>query len=628
MMFNPVKKKKPLGELLLEAGLITKTDLAQAVAKLKESNMRMGELLVKLKMVTEFDIVRTLTNQLGVEYIHLETASIDPEAIALVPEKIAKKYLCIPVTSNKQQISLAMADPLDYECIKDIGFKSELEVLPLISTRKEILNAIKQNYDMSDSLEEILHASDNKQSSFIEIQPVSAPVQVAPSEDLKKKSQMAPIVRMFNLVLMKAIRTRASDIHFDPQKANLLIRFRVDGILQNEMTLPKWAQSAIVSRIKILASLDISERRLPQDGAIRVKLDERDIDLRVSTLPTHYGEKVVIRILDQSSVLLGLDRLGFSEKDLEKMRQMCQKRQGILLVTGPTGSGKTSTLYALINMLRSETVNIMTVEDPIKYDIDGLNQVQVNPDIGLTFAIALRSILRQDPNVVMIGEIRDLKTAEIAFRAAMTGHLVISTVHTNDAPATITRLIDMGIPRYIVSSTLVGIIAQRLVRKICVECKVDLSSSENEQNGAPQVVRGKGCPQCHQTGFRGRIGTFEVLPIEEKIKEVIALGGSDDEIRHVAEDQGLSTMAEDGLSKVYKGITTLEEVQRVVEVVADIVRPCPECQGEIHADFMICPHCKYDIQSKCAQCKKKIKATWLACAYCKTEIVSVTKGYN
>jgi len=618
---------------LLQAGLITQSDLERAIEEQRRSGKRMGESLVNLNIVTEVDIAKSLASQLRMEYINLETASIAPDSTALVPEEIALKYVCMPTKVEKRQLFLAMDNPLDYECLKDIGFRCNYEIKPCISTRGEILSAIKRHYNLKDSIDEILQKN-NAEGGELEIVATGTSTQITPDEDLKKKSQMPTIVRLFNQVFMNAMKARASDIHLDAQRLSLSVRFRVDGILRGKMTLPKWVQGALVSRIKVLASLDISERRLPQDGAIRVKHDNRDIDLRVSTLPTQYGEKVVIRILDQSTVPPSMKHLGLSNKDLKKTDDFSKKRQGILLVTGPTGSGKTSTLYALINQLRSEKINIMTVEDPIEYNLEGLNQVQVKPEIGLSFANALRSILRQDPNVIMLGEIRDLETAEIAFRAAMTGHLVISTIHTNDSISTITRLLDMGIPRYLISSSVIGIISQRLVRKICERCKIEMARSEKELErlnsrfkwkGEGQASRGKGCSFCGHSGFCGRLGLFEVLPFSTSLKEMIASGGSEEELRQVAEGQGLSAMGEDGIEKVEKGLTTLDEVIRVVEVDEVSQAHCPQCKNPVDIDFMACPYCKFDLKLRCVSCKKRLKAGWSICPYCRTEMTALPR---
>ncbi len=627
-MKNSNIRKRRLGELLLSAGVITQSTLEIAVKEQKKTGKRIGDVLIGLNFVTEFDIATTLSNQLKIEYIQLDTAIIEPDAIATVPEQIARKYRCIPLHVSKNQLSLVMADPLDFDCLKDIGFKSGREVRAFISTEGEISNAIQQHYNLDDSLEDILDET-NKPAGFIEILPAVSVSQVSPSADLMEKSQRAPIIRLFNLIFTSAIKNRASDIHLDSQQYNLLVRFRIDGILREEMNLPKWSQGALVSRIKILASLDISERRLPQDGAIRARYENRDIDLRVSTLPTQYGEKVVIRILDQATGPLKIDGIGLSESHLREIFSFSKRHQGILLVTGPTGSGKTSMLYSFIHHIRSKKINIMTVEDPIEYNIGGLNQIQVKPSIGLTFANALRSILRQDPNVIMLGEIRDLETAEIAFRASMTGHLVISTLHTNSAISTISRLEDMGIPRYLISASIIGIISQRLVRTICKKCKEENIPTEKEvnhllpllrTNGKDIYYRGKGCSRCNQSGFYGRTGIYEILPFSTKVKEVISSGGSEESISEVAKNLGFKRMIEDGLAKVEKGVTTFDEVLRVIEVEDEARAFCPHCKKVIHLDFIACPYCEADVHLNCVSCGKHLQEDWSICPYCRTRV--------
>ncbi len=646
-MDDTVFTKKRFGELLVDAGLITSAELHQAMERQRLTGKRIGESLISLKIVSEFDIAKTLSDQLKIEYIELKPDDVQAEAIAEVPHTVAIKYNCIPIKKDAGFLTVAMVDPLDYDSMKDIGFHCNLEVKPVVSTRTEILEAIKYYYKLDESIEDMIRAASSDTDFFdgekIEIAPLATDAPVLRTDDLKQKSETAPIVRLFNLIFVMAMKARASDIHLDPHKDKLSVRYRVDGVLITDRYLQRELQAGLVSRIKILASLDISERRLPQDGAIRVKYNNRSIDLRVSTLPAHYGEKVVIRILDQSASPPGMEGIGLTGENLKKMTQFLKKRQGILLVTGPTGSGKSSTLYSFINQIRSEKLNIMTVEDPIEYDIDGLNQIQVKPEIGLTFANCLRSILRQDPNVIMLGEIRDLETAEIAFRAAMTGHLVISTVHTNTAISTVTRLIDMGIPKYLVSSVIIGVVGQRLVRTICKRCRVEVRHPEadTEKPGRKTVkgenrnavdaektgpFRGEGCLSCNHTGFFGRIGIFEILPFESTIKEAVLMGGSEEEVKKAALKQGYKSMGDDGLEKVRLGETTLEEVHRVIDIQDEIPLLCPGCQKSIHADFIVCPHCKYDIQLSCPGCRKHLQPDWLACPYCGDESHGALKG--
>jgi len=623
--------KKRVGDLLYQAGLITESDLKRALEEHKKTGKRMGETLIAMRVTTEFDIAKVLASQLGIQYVSVDSMPVEPDAVSLIPESLARKYVCLPIHFDRKYLTVAIVDPLDYEAIKDIGFHSGLEIKPLISTRKEILDAIEQHYKLDSSVEGILaETTDIVRAANLEIIPTITANDMTSVAYLEKKSQMAPIVKLVNLILLKAINERASDIHIEASRSNLSVRFRVDGILREDMRLPKWVQGALISRIKILSALDIAERRLPQDGAIRVKLENKDIDLRISTIPTHLGEKVVIRILDQSNIAVDLEALGFMKKDLQQVIHLSQKRKGILLVTGPTGSGKTTTLYAIINKIRSEAINITTVEDPIEYNLEGINQIQVKPEIGLTFANCLRSILRQDPNVILIGEIRDLETAEIAFRAAMTGHLVISTLHTNDSFSSITRLIDMGVPRYMVSSSVAGIIAQRLVRQICPKCKTRVDATEENLKKLNirttsidnlNFYHGAGCSYCKNTGFYGRLGIFEVLQFKPKLKEIIASGGSEAEIRIFAQNQNLSSMGDDGINKVKTGVTTIEEVLRVIEVEEDVRILCPQCEKPIHLDFIVCPYCRCEVQTSCPTCNKLVQADWTMCPYCKRDLV-------
>ena len=623
--------KKSIGALLCQAGMITETDLIKALEEQKKTGKKIGETLIDMRVTTDFDIAKTLASQFGIQYVSLDSVPVEPDAVALIPEALARKYIVLPIHFDRKYLTVAMNDPLDYESIKDIGFRSGLEIKPVMSTRKEILDAIEQHYKLDSSVEGILaETTDIVREANLEIIPNISANDMTSDAYLKKKSQTAPIIRLVNLILLKAINERASDIHIEASRSSLSVRFRVDGILREDMKLPKWSQGALVSRIKILASLDIAERRLPQDGAIRVKLENKDIDLRISTIPTQFGEKVVFRILDQSNVAVNLEVLGFMQEDLQQVIQLSQKRKGILLVTGPTGSGKTTTLYGIINRIRSEAINIVTVEDPIEYNLEGINQIQVKPEIGLTFANCLRSILRQDPNVILVGEIRDLETAEIAFRAAMTGHLVISTLHTNDSFSSITRLIDMGVPRYIVSSSVVGIISQRLVRQICPKCKTKSEATEEYREKLNisrlsvdnlNFYHGAGCSYCKNTGFYGRLGIFEVLQFKPRLKEIIASGGSEAEIKAFAQNQNISSMGDDGINKVKAGVTTIDEVLRVIEVEEDIRILCPQCEKPIHLDFIVCPYCRCEVQTSCPTCNKLVQADWTMCPYCKRDLV-------
>ncbi len=616
--------KKRLGDVFVEIGSLTAEHLKWALDEQKKTGKRLGEMLIHLQLITEGQMAQGLASQLGVKYVELASLPIDAALTQLVPESLARRHLVMPIEIHHKKVTMAMVDPLDYQAINDLRFYTGMAIHPVIASRSDILDAIGKYYGGG--------ISGAKEISGFEKGPVETTVDVlsdlsesdilnAETRSLEKRGHLAPTIQLTNSIFDKAVMLRASDIHIEPRQNDFRIRFRVDGLLAEAMKLPKWAQNPLVSRIKILAKLDISERRLPQDGAMRVMVDNREVDLRVSTLPTLYGEKVVIRILDQSKMFFGLDQIGFLERDVQTIKNMLKKRKGMILVTGPTGSGKTTTLYAAVNHLKSETSNLTTIEDPVEYTISGINQVQINPEIGFTFAAALRSILRQDPNVIFVGEIRDLETAEIAFRAALTGHLVLSTLHTNDAAATITRLIDLGVPRYIVSSAVVGIVAQRLVRRICQKCTPPPETNEPYLYPVSEeepLFQKKGCGVCSGTGFLGRIGIFEILTLSTKLKELISSGATDQELRSAA--SGMATMEEDGFEKVRRGWTTAEEVIRVIEKEEVFKNFCPKCNRPMHMDFLICPYCECVSPYVCLECGKLLQPEWLACPYCRHKI--------
>ncbi len=616
--------KKKLGSIFVEIGALTAEHLKWALDEQKKTGKRLGEMLMRLQLITEGQMAQGLASQLGVKHVELSSLQIDSALTQLVPESLARRHLVMPIEMHHKKLTMAMVDPLDYQSINDLRFYTGLAIQPVVASKSDLLEAIGKYYGGDINGEKAI--------SFPENGPVAAVIEVAPNllesdllnaetRSLEKRGHLAPTIQLTNNIFDKAVMLRASDIHIEPRQNDFRIRFRVDGLLTEAMKLPKWAQNPLVSRIKILAKLDISERRLPQDGAMRVMVDNREVDLRVSTLPTLYGEKVVIRILDQSKMLFGLDQIGFLERDVQTIKNMIKKRKGMILVTGPTGSGKTTTLYAVINQLKAETSNLTTIEDPVEYTIGGINQVQINSEIGFTFAAALRSILRQDPNVIFVGEIRDLETAEVAFRAALTGHLVLSTLHTNDAAATITRLIDIGVPRYIVSSAVVGIVAQRLVRRVCEKCTSPPAANEPYLYPVSEeepLFQKKGCGVCGGTGFLGRIGIFEVLTLSTKLKELISSGATDQELRSAA--SGMATMEEDGFEKVRRGWTTAEEVIRVIEKEEVFKNFCPKCNRPMHMDFLICPYCECVSPYVCPACGKLLQPEWLACPYCKHKI--------
>lgn len=547
------QNRKRLGDLLVEAELITEEQLQKAL-KEKSSSQRLGDALLQQGLITEQQLIEVLEFQLGIPHVSLFRYPIDATLTNLVSKDFVKRNLLIPLKKEGDKLFVAMADPMDYFAIDDLRLTTGFQIEPAIAAKDDILKAINKYYQIDASMEE-----------FMVNLPAKAGV-----EEQRVTEDDSPIVKLVNQLLISAIQQKASDIHFDPQESSLLIRFRVDGELHTERTLPKHMQSVLTARIKIMANLNITEQRIPQDGRIKINLEFIPIDLRVSTLPTVYGEKIVLRVLDLSSALNDLNKLGFNKLHLERYHQLIERPNGIILITGPTGSGKSATLYATLNRLNKESVNIITIEDPVEYQLQGINQLQVNPNVGMTFAKGLRAILRQDPNIIMVGEIRDTETAEIAIRASLTGHLVLSTLHTNDAIGTITRLSDMGIEPFLIASSISGIVSQRLIRKVCRDCRQVHPPTERERDifakrgmKTDRVVRGSGCGTCNGTGYKGRIAIHEIFVLDEDIRKMIMNDKPISAIREHAIRQGMVFLIDDGLLKVKQGLTTTEEVLRV-----------------------------------------------------------------
>lgn len=544
--------RKRLGDLLVESGLIKDEDL-QKTLKEKAYDQKLGDALLQGGYITEQQLIEVLEFQLGIPHVNLFRYPFDPKLFNVVPKEFAKRNLLVPLKAEGDKLFVAMADPMDYITVDDLRLSTGFHIETAIASKDDILQTITKYYD-----------DETFETFFMDDETVAQQEQ----EDLTDLD--SPIVRLVNQLMSTAVTLKASDIHFDPQEHQIVVRFRVDGMLRTERILPKHTQNSLVARIKIMAQLDITENRIPQDGRIKTTVDFRPIDLRVSTLPTVFGEKIVLRILDLSSSLNDLAKLGFNRLNLERFIEQINKPSGIVLISGPTGSGKSSTLYAALNKLNTEEVNIITVEDPVEYQLEGVNQIQVNTNVGLTFATGLRSILRQDPDIVMVGEIRDSETAEIAIRASLTGHLVLSTIHTNDSIASITRLLDMGIEPFLFTSSVNAIVAQRLIRRVCRDCgkRVAASASEKEifksrNMNIEEVSRGDGCASCNMTGYRGRIAIHEVLVIDNAMREVINAGESIAKIREIAVRNKTIFLVDDGLLKVKQGITTTEEVLRV-----------------------------------------------------------------
>jgi type IV pilus assembly protein PilB len=551
-----VTTRKRLGDLLVESGLITKEQL-EATLKEKSPNQKLGDALLQRGHITEQQLIEVLEFQLGIPHVSLYRYPFDTKLFNLIPKETAKRHLMIPLKKEEDKLFVAMADPMDFYAIEDLRLSTGFQIQPAIATKDDILRTINKYYDVDDVFDDIPDAS--KEGEGIEEEAIV--------------DQDSPVVRLVNQLLSNAIAQKASDIHIDPQESKVVIRYRIDGILRTERTLPKHMQSMLVARIKIMANMDITEFRIPQDGRIKTNIEFRPVDLRVSTLPTVFGEKVVMRILDLSSALNDIEQLGFNSLNLKRFKTLIEKPTGIILITGPTGSGKSSTLYAALNYLNDEEVNIITIEDPVEYQLEGVNQIQVNPNVGLTFAKGLRAILRQDPNIIMVGEIRDKETVEVAIRASLTGHLVLSTIHTNDTISTITRLIDMGVEPFLVATSISGIIAQRLVRKVCRDCAEVHPPSKREKEmfarrgiSISKIVRGKGCASCNMTGYKGRMAIHEVLMVNEEMKKLIMNGEPLSKLREVAIKNKTIFLIDDGLLKVKQGLTTTEEVLRVAVI--------------------------------------------------------------
>lgn len=559
---------KSLGAILLESTSLTEEQLEQALTVHRERGIKLGDALIQLKFLRTEDILKALSVQLGFPYENkINIEDIPTDLISELPINYAKKNEVLPLRKEGTAIVVAIANPSDYFIIDDLRVIFSTEIKPVIASSYEIINAINAAYNRTTETGE--EAMNELDESMTEIDSdFNEPV------DLLDASDEAPIIRLVNSLLFRAVKQKASDIHIEPFEKELVVRFRIDGVLYDVMHPPKRAQSSITSRVKIMAGLNIAEKRLPQDGRIRIKIAGKDIDIRVSTIPAAFGESVVMRLLDKSSVLLELDILGLWGRNLELINELIHRRNGILLVTGPTGSGKTTTLYAALSKINSKELKIITIEDPIEYQLTGVNQVQVNPKIELTFATGLRSFLRQDPDVIMVGEIRDRETAEIAIQASLTGHLVISTLHTNDAPSSITRLIDMGVEPFLVSSSLIGIVAQRLVRTVCKDCAKKYIPTEEELSeigvtskdlGGRQIYKPVGCPICMETGYSGRTGIHEFMVMNDDIRQKIMQGADASTIRKVAIDFGMISLRDDAARKVMDGITTIEEVLRVTQ---------------------------------------------------------------
>jgi len=612
---------KNVETVALQRTVIQRNEIEQGIVLARQKGISLGELLLDQKGFSEEGLAQGFADWLKVPRVRIASLTIDADAAKAISEKIALKHQCLPLKIEGAKLVMAMANPADYDAIQDVQFVSGFTVQPVVATRAEILDGIEEMYRTDELMQEFL--SKVTDSADFTILADDSDKLNLDQIDARSAADQVPVVKMCNLILQEAIRSQASDVHLEPTLNCLQVRMRIDGVLREYIDVPKWLHLPLVSRIKILASLDIAERRAPQDGRFKAKLQNKSADLRVSTLPSLFGEKVVIRVLGTMSIP-DLKSMGFSDWQYSTLADCLSQPQGMILLTGPTGSGKTTTLYSMIAKRRSTEINIVTVEDPVEYQLEGINQVQVNTRAGLTFAGTLRSILRQDPDVILIGEIRDLETAEIAFQAANTGHLVLSTLHTDDAFGAIVRLLDLGVDRSLISTSLSLIVAQRLARRVCLQCREPYAP-------APEVIqklrvedpgqvfyRGKGCQACRKAGYTGRLGIYEMLRITTSMKELIRMKATESALRRAAAVAGSKTLLEDGIIKACQGETNPDELFRVIEIVADESFPCPKCGSVVNREFKSCPYCAFTLRKTCQACGQDLNQEWALCPYCST----------
>jgi type II secretory ATPase GspE/PulE/Tfp pilus assembly ATPase PilB-like protein/DNA-binding response OmpR family regulator len=617
-MSGPDRKDgaRALLRFLARQGRLGNEDVARVEEMLADGTLTVHDALEREGLLSQKELALLLAETLRLKIVDLTTYPLDANVTRLLKEAIAARYEVVPIAVHERTIEVATANPLDLDGLKAVEFATGKRVQAVVATHVEVKDALAHTYRLQESLEQFLQLVPAGESLVVnELEDEGADLRTIAAD-----AELPPVIKLADKMLIEGIKSRASDIHVEPEGDSVLVRYRVDGILEEAFRFPKWIQNPLVARLKVMAKLDITERRLPQDGRIQVRFNDKSVDMRVSSLPAQHGEKITLRILDASQAVKALDRLGFGAPDLKILRDAAKKPQGMILITGPTGSGKTTTLYALLREIFSPKTNIVTIENPIEYQLKGINQVEVNEKQGLTFGGVLRSVLRQDPDVILLGEIRDKETAQIAFQAATTGHLVLSTVHTNDAAGAITRLVDLGLEPYAIAAALNLVVAQRLVRQLCPTCsqpaEVDPELRRQLHLDDAAVKGPAGCTQCRHAGYRSRIGVYEMLPMSPAVTKLVEAGAGETMVRQQVRSEGYHTLLEDAVEKVRGGLTAVEELQRVVQIADVTGTRCPGCQKEIAEDYSVCPHCSKVLRSSCGGCAKPLNPEWVRCPYC------------
>jgi len=623
--------RNPINDILLDAQIINEEQLNKLLEEKKRSKKTLIELLSDLELIPKEEIYTQIKNSLelhyGVSFVNLNEIKADHELMSIIPKEVMLSHKFLPIKRSGNVFTFAMVEPDNIVIEKEIKYRlkdfKDLKIKKNVILEDDFYKFFEIHFPSQEEVTPVIEQDTDELLSSMGIDLVETDVDSVDLSDLTNSAQEAPIIQLANSILGVAIKREVSDIHIEPKEKELIVRFRQDGVLSTYKSFPKKIQNALISRYKIMSDLDISERRLPQDGRIRVKMANKVIDFRLSSLPSKFGEKIVMRILDKSNISFGLDQLITNKETLKTVREMIQRPFGIIFVTGPTGSGKTTTLYSALSERNTPDVNISTAEDPIEYDLEGINQVEVNKTIGMDFARILRAFLRQDPDIMLVGETRDKETAKIAVEAALTGHLVFTTLHTNDAPSSIMRLREMDIEPFLISSSTIGIIAQRLLRRICKECKEEYIPDDEilkflgiDKIDDKRFYRGKGCDKCNNTGYKGRIGAYEVLKINDHIRDLIAKGMDTSVIRFAAQESGMKTLLQYSIDLAREGYTTLDEIIRVTFTSEGSASLCPGCGKPVGDEFYKCPYCQYELKKTCPRCNVLIQEGWISCSKC------------